>query len=235
MTRKCSSVDEAVHFVFDLDDTLYAERDYVQSALAYVGGIVADRFGQTGAAERLFALWATGVSDPIAVLWRELQLPDSARVDAVAAMRKHRPVIDLRPDAAHFLRKLRESGRDYAIVTDGRSVTQRAKLAALGCLDARYISISEEVGLAKTDPARFSIIEHLLGPGRYVYVGDNPAKDFVAPNRSGWLTVMILTNNVGIHAQTVPADTAYHPKVTITGFHELEGAVANASGFDNQR
>lgn len=218
---------EPVHFILDLDDTLYAEREYVRSAFTQVGELISTLFGVTNPAERIQSLWNEGMNDPIANVWAELRLPDSARSGVIAAMRAHIPSIMLRPDAARFLKRLRDAGAGYAIVTDGRSVTQRAKMAALGCLDARYVSISEEVGLAKTDTERFADVSRRLGPGRYIYIGDNPAKDFYAPNRLGWRTVMLSIQDGGIHPQGLPDDMDYRACFVINSFDDIDGAVAD--------
>lgn len=214
-------MDESFRYVFDLDDTLYAERDYVLSAFTSISRSIAARFDIEDPKRRLRKLWDEGTANPIAVLWNELQLPEDLRAEFIETMRAHPPSITLRPDAASLIERLRRAGLPYAIVTDGRSVTQRAKIAALGCLDAAYISISEEVGLAKTDPERFVDVERRLGPGKFVYIGDNPAKDFVAPNQRGWLTAMLSGSGAGIHPQTLPADAAYHPRVVGSNFAEI--------------
>ena len=218
--------DKLVHFVFDLDDTLYMEEDYVCSALTHVGESVAERYALYGAVDRLLALRAAGGRDPVADLWREHSLPIDAKIEILASMRAHDPAIDLRPDAAVFIDQLRRDGGAYAIVTDGRSITQRAKIKALGCCDANYISVSEEVGLVKTDPARFSAVAECFGIGRYVYVGDNPAKDFLAPNRLGWLTVMLRHDGRGIHKQDLPADPNYHARGVIDSFDRLTDTIS---------
>jgi putative hydrolase of the HAD superfamily len=211
-------------FVFDLDDTLYLERDYVRSAFDAVAAYVQDHFGGESVAQALHAAWAGGAKDPIGTLWSEKALPLLSRDDALAVMRAHSPAISLRPDAAELLAALRCSGAGYAIVTDGRSVTQRAKLIALGCDDARYISISEEIGLAKTDPARFLDVSSRLGDGRWVYVGDNPAKDFYAPKLLGWKTVMIDNSGLGIHSQDLGDDERYHPDAVVASFAQIAEA-----------
>ncbi|ODU27606.1 MAG: hypothetical protein ABS88_15875 [Sphingopyxis sp. SCN 67-31] len=225
--------NDPVHFVFDLDDTLYFEEDYVRSALRFVGGEVAERFSLANAADRLLVLRAAGEKNPIGRLWDEHGLPPDIRSTVLDAMRAHVPAISLRPDAADFIDVLRADRTAYAIVTDGRSVTQRAKISALNCLDAAYISVSEEVGLLKTDPARFAAVEERLGEGRYVYVGDNPAKDFAAPNGLGWLTIMLVHDGQGVHGQHLPPDRSYHPQFAMRSFAELaELASCPARGRD---
>ena len=50
-------------------------------------------------------------------------------------------------------------------------------------------------------------MEEALGADGHqlVYVGDNPAKDFVAPNQRGWMSVQVVRPD-GIHDHTRVAD-----------------------------
>lgn len=219
--QRCSLTAETRHWVFDLDDTLYAERDYVRSALTYVGAYAEERFGVRGLASLLVSLNEAGTHDSISVAWERFALPESERTLAVTAMRAHQPDITLSKGAHSVLRHLRQCARPYAIVTDGRSITQRAKISALGCDDAKLISISEETGLSKLDPARFCAIATEFPQGRFVYVGDNPRKDFVAPNQLGWETIMLNHNGRGVHAQELPANPAYHPTRIVSDMSDL--------------
>lgn len=209
------------HWVFDLDDTLYPENDYVHSALQYVGRHVEQMFGDDQFAALLLHLWREGSVDPIAQTWLQCALPDAERASVVAAMRAHAPSITLSVGAQAVLARLRQAGRAYAIVTDGRSITQRAKIAALGCLDAENVSISEEVGLSKLDPERFLAVARAFLPGQFYYVGDNPAKDFVVPKQLGWETIMLDHQGHGVHSQTLPHDVTYHPDRVVTDLVDI--------------
>lgn len=214
-------MDEICNWVFDLDDTLYAERDYVVSALNYVGKEVERRFGQSAFLPRLLVLSTQHLRDPIAQAWSEFALPEAERLSTITAMRAHKPSISLSDGAQAALGYLRRQVRPFAIVTDGRSITQRAKIEALGCRDAAFVSISEEVGLSKFDPARFAAAAEALGPGSCCYVGDNPAKDFFGPKHLGWKTIMLVHREQGVHAQNLPDDPAYHPDRIVLDLREL--------------
>ncbi|WP_051881417.1 HAD family hydrolase [Parvularcula oceani] len=206
-------------FVFDLDDTLYKERDYVASCFAFVGAAMAGR-GHEGVAARLHALFAEGRPDPIADACAPLGLtPEEVRA-LVLEMRGHFPDIALRPDAAALLGALRERGLPYSIVTNGRGETQRRKIGALGLGDAASVSISGETGHAKPDPRAYEAAAAAHEGCRLVYVGDNPQKDFLAPNAMGWTTVMLRCDGSHIHAQAaVPEEAA--PAMTIGRLTEL--------------
>jgi len=214
-------MDEIRHWVFDLDDTLYPEIDYVQSALHYVGAEVIKLYGHASFAEELLRLNALGLPDPIAHAWLQYGLPEAELPNMIVAMRAHIPKISLSYGAQAVLEELRQQGRPFSIVTDGRSVTQRAKIAALGCNDAACVSISEEVGLSKLDTDRFATVAERFSPGQCWYVGDNPAKDFFVPRQLGWKTVMLDHQGQGVHAQKLPNDPTYHPDRITTNLLEL--------------
>jgi putative hydrolase of the HAD superfamily len=214
-------MDEICTWIFDLDDTLYEERDYVLSALCHVGEAVERLYGQNAFAKLLLRLSEQRHPDPITQAWSQCMLPEAERSSMIATMRSHMPVISLSAGAQAVLTHLRQQSRPYAIVTDGRSITQRAKIAALGCTDAAYVSISDEVGLSKLDPARFAAVANALPLGHYCYVGDNPAKDFFAPKQLGWQTIMLDLRGQGVHAQHLPDDPAYHPDHIVTDLREI--------------
>ena len=58
---------------------------------------------------------------------------------------------------------------------------------------------------------------------RCVYVGDNVAKDFVAPRRLGWKTVRIRRGD-GLYEDSAVAENG-HPDVTVASLDELDGAL----------
>ena len=194
-------------WIFDLDDTLYAEWSYVMSALQFAGQMVSDLYAVADGARFLTEAYENGVADPVQSLWQAQDLPQSAKAAVVAAMRAHRPAISLFPGAGAVLDSQRAKAAGFGIMTDGRSVTQRAKLAALGCLDARAILISEESGWHKPDPQCYEFFHTRFPDVDFGYVGDNPTKDFVGARAAGWDTVMLVDqgSNVHRHAEERPA------------------------------
>ena len=105
--------------------------------------------------------------------------------------RNHKPEIALYPGAAELIRSLRDEGIRVGIITDGRPEAQRAKLKALGLMDlVEDIVITDELGgpqFRKPNDIAFRILQQrwMLPPETLVYVGDNAAKDFQAPNQLG--------------------------------------------------
>lgn len=213
--------NDAVFLVLDLDDTLYSEREYSRSALSVAGREMARRFGIPDPRDALIRAFEAGEPDAIGAYLLRNRFPAVAKDDLLAVMRAHLPSIQLRHDAALLINSLRRSGRGYAILTDGRGVTQRQKICALGCQDAAFISISEECGWSKGDEERWVALEKAVGAKRFCYVGDNPAKDFLIPNLRGWDTVMLKSCGHNIHVQDYPSDVRYHPRRVVNSLEEM--------------
>lgn len=118
--------------------------------------------------------------------------------------RDHPPQIGLYPDARRFLARLSEARIPAVLLTDGRSTTQRAKIAALGVSgDFVDVLISEETGVDKFDPAAFESAAKCL-PGRedLFYFGDNPDKDAVHPVVLGWNVFLRRDAGDNVHPQS---------------------------------
>lgn len=178
--------------VFDLDDTLVPERDFVVSGFRAVSGPLGGR---------MIELFDAGEKD---VFGRVSGAMPKERM--LQIYREHKPILELAPGVRELLEWLRGDDHPLGLITDGRSVTQRNKIEALGIqqlLDE--IVISEEFGSAKPDERNFRVFESKF-PGRAcAYVGDNLAKDFVTPNRLGWTTVCLLDRGQNIHPQDFSA------------------------------
>lgn len=192
--------------VFDLDDTLYAERDFAFSGFAAVAHAFADALGDEQEAvatmRRLFdsphrrrvfdrLLEEHGASTPQGAQDRRRALVEAM----IRCYRDHVPGISLLPDAAAALDRLHGKFR-LGLITDGFVTTQRHKIHALG-LQAWMdeMIVTDEIGIEcrKPSPVAFERMARRLGvdPACCVYVADNVAKDFVAPNALGWTTVRV--------------------------------------------
>lgn len=224
---------------FDLDDTLFLELDFLHSGYRAIGRLLETR-GVMPAQEVWELLMSSEVpserfdilSAHLATLGVADEFPVKWMVDTY---RYHIPHIELLPGAFALLQALRQEGETLALVTDGRSRTQRAKIGAL-CLREFFhndnILISEDVGADKTTPVPFRLLmERFPGEERYVYVGDNPAKDFLWPNRLGWITVQLLhPEGESVHPSRRPDLPAeYQPQYRVNSLAELIPLLAGNS------
>ena len=189
---------------FDLDDTLYKERDYVMTGRR----AVADRFsGPAGmCADRLCGLMDQA-PDAFDALLALPGIGDAGITidDVLSVYRSHMPELTLPANTAEALGRLKSRGAVLAIITDGRSLTQRNKIKALGLEDyipAANILISEEVGDDKLSPRPFRDLMDRVAADRYYMVGDNPVKDFYHPKLLGWTSIMLCdTEGVNVPSQ----------------------------------
>ena len=147
--------------------------------------------------------------------------------------RTHRPDIHLEDDVVATLDALKTAGCTMALITDGRSVQQRNKIAALGLnrwIADEDIVISEEIGSEKPDEANYRRIMNLHPDAdKFVYIGDNPKKDFIAPNRLGWTTVCLLDNGENIHPQRfgdIPQEA--QPQYKVATWRDMQTATGAA-------
>ena len=220
--------------VFDLDDTLYKEREYVSSSFRAIAR-EAERRGILTYAEALSVL--CGAPDGAAA-FSGLAAEIAARAPGcgmteewmVNTYRTHTPEIALPAETVQLLDWLAARGVRMGLITDGRSNTQRAKIKALGL--ERYISpenmlISGETGYDKHHREPFGMLmERNPDEAEFVYVGDNPAKDFLWPNRMGWLTVQVDDSaGLNIHTQPVTAAGDYGPQLHIKEIGSLPEAI----------
>lgn len=211
---------------FDLDDTLYKERDYVFSAIQAIA----------------YTLYP-GREEPVirkgirAFLAGE-NLPDSIdpnRTEEILNIyRTHFPAISLAEGAADMLSDMQAAGIRMALITDGRSLTQRNKIEALDLLPyfaPEDIFISGETGADKTRPDNFkALMRRYPEASRFIYAGDNPAKDFLWPNRLGFTTVCLLDNKkLNIHPQSPDGlDPDCSPTCTIYSLNEITNLLLNS-------
>lgn len=211
--------------VFDLDDTLYKEVDYVWSGYRAVAAKVAADYGVDGGkAYRLMADAFRKGENPFDALEAglELTLPIA---ELVELYRTHKPDLHLDDEVGDVLKALQAADCRLGIVTDGRSKGQRNKLEALGLFhffDAADILISEETGRDKTSPDNFEYFRRTYPQAEaFFYVGDNPRKDFLHPNRMGWTTVCLADDGRNIHPQNIEVADEAKPRFTVSALSDI--------------
>lgn len=218
--------------VFDLDDTLSKEIRYLESAYKEIASYAVRHcevdkslvsiWEQRAYEEMLLAYHAGENAFEILNNYLELSLPI---VNYLDIYRNHYPSLQLSFDVLEALTDLAERGCTLGLITDGRSIQQRNKFEALGL--GRWIApdnviISEEFGQEKPSRANYEYFTERYPYASFVYVGDNPKKDFLAPNQLGWMTVCVLDNGEHIHKQNFSSyGPEYQPMQKILSLREL--------------
>lgn len=181
--------------IFDLDDTLYNEKEYVRSGYKavsdYLGG---------GYEEKLWDFFKAG-KPAIDELLKEIGC-ENEKDKVLNIYRSHKPDIHLYPGVDEMIAEFKEQGIKVGIIIDGRPEGQRNKLDALG-LDVDDVIITDELGgiqFRKPCDIAFRILftHWRMNPADIVYVGDNPMKDFQAPQQLGMRSVYF-KNNDGLY------------------------------------
>lgn len=202
--------------VFDLDDTLYSERDYVLSGKHAVREAV-QRVFDVDVGDAFLEIESDFLTEACILAG----LPISAKETLLWIYRTHTPQIEPRASVLNVLDKIRKNGDNVCILTDGRALTQRLKVKALQ-LDVDGVYVSEENGAEKPDPVGYQRIMSDFPADTFFYIGDNPKKDFIAPNKMDWQTIGIAARETNIHSYDLgTVDPAALPKAWFDDFSEL--------------
>jgi putative hydrolase of the HAD superfamily len=214
------NIDERSFIVFDLDDTLYKEVDFLKSAYRHIANLLKSEIN-TDVFLEMCDLYENGES--VFDIIKERYNFDYSMSQLVFEYRYHTPKISLSEDRIRFIEKLQELNISLGIITDGRSKTQRAKLKALGIEDVfSKVLISQEFGTEKPSSKNFIYFEETFGKRHFVYIGDNIKKDFIAPNQLGWTTIGIKDDGQNIHSQDISVSKEHHPNHMAASFCEIK-------------
>jgi len=212
-------INETTVIVFDLDDTLYNELDFLKSAYQYIAQQLEPEDWRP-LFVFMFSLYRSN-ENVFNVIANKYNL-DSATL--IKMYRSHTPNITVFKGVRNRLEEIKRKKGKIGIITDGRSKTQRAKINALGISDlVDNIVISEEIGSEKPSLANFKIMEDNLSGDIYYYMADNLKKDFITPNTIGWKTIGLMDNGLNIHYHShLYIDKEHLPEQFVSSFLEIQ-------------
>lgn len=202
--------------IFDLDDTLYKEIEFLKSAYHEIASIVAERTVLGNIYEQMLSLYI-GKRDVFQYVEEETKGLMN-KEELLRLYRCHVPNIYLDDDTKKCLNILHNSDILLGVITDGRSLTQRNKIRALGLeqwIQKENILISEEFGFEKPSQENFLYFERKYPNMRYFYVGNSPVKDFKGANELGWTTICLLNSGNEIHTQDFQLNSIFLPKFKV--------------------
>jgi putative hydrolase of the HAD superfamily len=205
--------------LFDLDDTLYPEMDFVASGFRTVAQHLKSLGVDPAQAEaRLQALLAArGRGRIFNDVLEEFGLYSEERVKTLLFLyRSHRPSLCLPETSRAVLNDLKNRGLKMGVITDGAAVMQKNKIEALGL--GAWMEVMIPTDILGTSCWKPSMVPYqmalellgLLGP-EVIYVGDNVTKDFLGANRAGLTTVQLLHLEGSAAQETRPEYQAHHP------------------------
>lgn len=206
--------------LFDLDDTLYDLRSYWSGRLRRAFTIIQKRYPHLDRQK----LVDTAIANKVYMrqmpdFLRRLEVDDERLIAEVSEQycRNWFLELELAEDALAMIERLRPTIR-LGLVTNGPVATQRPKIERFGLgQHMDVLIVSEEVGVAKPDPAIFRIALARLGtkPATTLYVGDSIENDLLGATAAGMPFIWINRRDEPLPADVPP------PLATIRQLAEL--------------
>lgn len=183
--------------IFDLDNTLYDERQYVRSGFRAVSECMAKKFElDKNHLNRLFlqVFSKKGRGKVFNIALEKFNMKNEQTVlELVNVYRNHSPTIKLFEDAENTLSKLRQKYR-LGLITDGVKKVQENKVKALNIaslFDA--ITYAVECGGKTNNDVFLTTLRKLkTKPSHSVYIDDNPTKAFAIARKLDIQTIRIM-------------------------------------------
>jgi len=225
-------VNKSHGIIFDLDDTLYAESDYVESGFQCVAKWAAQKWEMNpqGVLDDLNQLHNSDQRGRVFNAWLSRhELDESLVSEFVAVYREHKPTIRPFELVSETILTLRKSYR-IGLISDGYLVAQQNKFQAIE-MDDHFDSVlfSDSLGREHWKPHRlpFDTMRDALGidADNAIYVGDNPKKDFIGARRAGMRSIRI-RHDGGIYSRLEAETDEHRPDVEIAKWADLVGAIS---------
>lgn len=198
--------------VFDLDDTLIKEYDYILSGYKVIAEHLSLKYklNYDEVFERLVISFNTSKNNVFNQVFDYYGIKYSKDdiIELVTIYRNHIPNIELTEENKRLLMSLRNYGFKLGVITDGYKETQINKVKALG-LENYFddIIITDLLGPNQMFwkphklPFETAKINLNVSFDEMIYVGDNPNKDFFIGSIYPIKTVQII--NKGIYKESI--------------------------------
>lgn len=212
--------------VFDMDDTLYEEKEYVKSGFKTLDEWVIQKFEFTGFYETALDLFNSGERKFLFNKTLErlnLEYDDTLIKYMVDQYRSHEPDIHLIEDAEWVIENVRNTVR-IGLISDGYLVAQEKKVNALKLQEKFHsVILTDRLGREHWKPSHIpyeqASLELKVPHDQCVYIGDNINKDFITAKKLGWTTIQIERHN-GVYLGIV-ADQEYEAHYKIDNLRKL--------------
>lgn len=217
--------------VFDLDDTLYKEIDFLKSGYRKVAEYVGKQISLSSINDIYYDMlsWYSRGENAFEKLNEKYGLENSIK-EYLDVYRYHQPNITLSEETKATLSELAGNGVLIGIISDGRAETQNNKIKALGLsewISPELVIINEDKKYFKPnhwsyDRMMLKCFEKGVEPdAEFYYVGDNVEKDFLAPKELGWISVCLLDDGKNIHKQSFDFPKECLPQYKIDSIIDL--------------
>ena len=218
--------------VFDLDDTLYDEIEYVKSCFKEVSNYFSYKFKIDKNLIYNYMiqdLETNGRGKIFDNMLENFKIYSKENIKkAILVYRTHKPNIVLPQESIEVLSYYNSLKIPIYIVTDGNKIVQNRKIEALGV--RKYIKkdfITHRYGLKHSKPSTYCFEKIAkLEKVEYkdiVYIGDNPNKDFVNIKNIPFRTIRVLK---GMFSNS-NKETKFEAELNILSLVELKNIILN--------
>lgn len=189
--------------IFDLDDTLISEYEYIQSGFRVIANFLSEKY-RLSSEDVFLTLLNLFHKNPKNVFNRildfyQIEYTMEDIKELIFLYRNHLPNISLYDDAKFILEYLSERNLKLGLITDGYKETQRNKLKILNI--SHYfdcIIVTDELGREywkpHAKPYQQMRADLEVEFGEMIYIGDNLSKDFITAKQLGMKTIHIKRN-----------------------------------------
>lgn len=212
--------------IFDLDDTLYDEKQFVMGGFDAVSHYISIKYdvNRDIVHQVLFeTLYEHGRGKTFDIALKKLGVYEKKDIpQLVKIYRNHTPKLKLYPETTTVISHLKKNGYKLGLITDGDIEVQKNKVKALKVEDFFDCMIfSDEYGIEKQKPNPFPYLKAIeklkVNNTKSIYVGDNPHKDFITANKLGLVTIRILKGSY----ENITLDDEFEAKYQIKNIIEL--------------
>ena len=212
--------------IFDMDNTLYDERQYVRSGFRAVSEYMAEKFKMDK--DEMFSLFLSifskqGRGEVFNTALEEFDMKKEETIqEMISVYRNHSPTITVFKDTNNTLSKLKQK-HHLGLITDGVKKVQEIKVEALKIASFfEVITYAIDYG-GKNNAVFLTTLEKLkTNPTNSVYIDDNPTKTFAIAKNLGIYTIRI---RKGENKNIENADEQCKPDFEIKNLEEILGII----------
>lgn len=214
--------------VFDLDDTIYPELDYVKSGLKAVANFLEKKYDLMGFYKESTEVIKSGkFNNKFEIALSHLGVKSNKKLieEMIKCYDSHSPKIRLYKDFKSIIEFL-DNKYTLSIITDGIPLTQKNKIKALNIESLfKVIIYTNSFGIEYQKPSQksFVMIENIFNVNgkECIYIADNVKKDFLAPNKLGWISAQIKRKE-GIYREEIPETENHKPQIIVNNLLDMK-------------
>lgn len=210
---------------FDLDDTLYNEKDFVFGAFKEVSEYLSAKYNLNSEdvyIDMINILQSHGRGKIFNIICDNYNINEDIKA-LVQVYRNAKPKLKLYEDSIEILNKLKYNYK-LGLITDGLGYVQWNKIKLLEV--EKYfdnIIVTDDLGREYWKPHIMSFKnmaeKFKFLPNECIYIGDNPNKDFYGAKKLGYKTIRLI-REAGDHIH-VRLDSEYEADYEVSSLNEI--------------